>query len=167
MSATGLELDIRPPRRDELTAAGAVTVAAYQAQGMAVAGYLSELADTDRRDREADLLVAVDGDGTVLGTVTFCPAGSSWREIAREDEAEFRMLAVDPAVQGRGVGRALVSACLDRARELGLRGLVLSTPAQNSRAHDLYERMGFVRDPLRDWTPVPGVDLVAYTLHLG
>ncbi|HSI92994.1 MAG TPA: GNAT family N-acetyltransferase [Jiangellaceae bacterium] len=166
MSATGLELDIRPPRRDELAAAGTVTVAAYQAQGLALAGYLRELADTDRRHREAELLVAVDGDGAVLGTVTFCPAGSSWREIAREHEAEFRMLAVDPAVQGRGVGRALVNACLDRARELGFRGMVLSTPAHNARAHELYEAMGFARDPARDWTPVPGVDLVAYTLRL-
>lgn len=165
MSTTELELEIRSPRRDELATAGAVTVAAYRAQGMAPEGYVGQLADTDRRHREADLLVAVDGTDRVVGTVTFCRAGSAWREIARDDEAEFRMLAVDPAAQGRGVGRALVEACLDRARELGFRGMVLSTPAHNSRAHELYERLGFVRDPARDWTPVPGVDLVAYALR--
>ena len=42
----------------------------------------------------ADDLVAVD-DGQVLGTVTWCPPRSPWRELAtRPDQAEFRMLSV-------------------------------------------------------------------------
>ncbi|QBI56068.1 amino-acid N-acetyltransferase [Streptomonospora litoralis] len=38
-----------------------------------------------------------------------------------EDLAEVRTVVVDPAAQGRGVGHAVVSALLDRARELGVR----------------------------------------------
>ncbi|NYI96418.1 amino-acid N-acetyltransferase [Streptomonospora nanhaiensis] len=38
-----------------------------------------------------------------------------------EDLAEVRTVAVDPAVQGRGVGHRIVSVLLDRARELGVR----------------------------------------------
>ena len=34
--------------------------------------------------------------------------------------------------------------------------------SDNVRAHRLYERLGFVRAPGRDWTPVPGVDLWAF-----
>ena len=33
-------------------------------------------------------------------------------------------------------------------------------------AHRLYERLGFVRAPDRDWGPVPGVDLVAFRKEL-
>jgi GNAT superfamily N-acetyltransferase len=102
----------------------------------------------------------------VLGTVTFCPDGSRYREIARADEAEFRMLAVRPDAQGRGIGRALTVACIERARAHGFRALVLSTPAGAAVPHRLYESMGFVRVPARDWSPVPGVDLIAYSLAL-
>ena len=33
-------------------------------------------------------------------------------------------------------------------------------------AHRLYERLGFVRTPERDWSPSPDVDLLAYRLPL-
>jgi len=167
VNTTGLQLDVRPALPSELAAAGEVTVAAYQAQGMATDSYVPQLRDTRRRFREAELLVAVDPAGTVVGTVTFCPTGSSWREIARADEGEFRMLAVHPAAQRRGIGRALTTACLDRSRELGFTGVALSTPARNVRAHQLYERFGFTRDPERDWTPSPGVELLAFVLRFG
>ena len=41
-----------------------------------------------------------------LGTVTWCPVGSPWRQLAlRDHQAEFRMLSVAPAGRRRGVGR--------------------------------------------------------------
>ncbi len=76
------------------------------------------------------------------------------------------MLAVRPDAQGRGVGRALALACVRRARALGFRALVLSTPAGAAVPHRLYESMGFVREAARDWSPLPGVDLIAYSLAL-
>jgi hypothetical protein len=33
-------------------------------------------------------------------------------------------------------------------------------------AHRIYEKLGFRRDPERDWTPMPGVDLLAFVLDL-
>ncbi|HEU4542482.1 MAG TPA: GNAT family N-acetyltransferase [Jiangellaceae bacterium] len=166
MTAKVPEPAIRPARPDEYTTVGNITVAAYRAAGMARGRYVDDLRDAARRAAEAELLVAVDAGGVVLGSVTFCPAGSSWREIARDNEGEFRMLAVDPGVQGQGVGRALIEACLDRTRELGFSGLALSTPRGNGRAHRLYEQLGFRRDPARDWSPIPEVDLVVYELRL-
>jgi GNAT superfamily N-acetyltransferase len=160
---------VRAARSDELAEAGAVTLAAYRAAGMALGGYADELGDTAGRAAAAELLVAVGSTGPdrrVLGTVTFCPHGSRYREVARADEAEFRMLAVRPDAQGRGIGRALTQACVDRARAQGFRALVLSTPAGAPIPHRLYESMGFVRQPARDWSPVPGVDLIAYSLAL-
>jgi GNAT superfamily N-acetyltransferase len=159
---------VRVARTDELAEVGAVTVAAYRAAGMAVGDYADELVDTASRAAAAELLVAVEstGDRRVLGTVTFCPAGSRYRELARADEAEFRMLAVRPDAQGRGIGRALTEACVDRSRAHGFRALVLSTPTGAAAPHRLYESMGFVREPDRDWSPVAGVCLIAYSLAL-
>ena len=63
------------------------------------------------------MLVAVDDDGTLLGGVTFVPDGDS--PLAEHDvdgASSIRMLAVAGTAQGRGVGEALVRACIDRAR---------------------------------------------------
>ncbi len=92
----------------------------------------------------------------MIGTVTYAVPGQRYAEVSRPDEAEFRMLGVAPAGQGQGVGRALVQACIDRARQQGRRALVLSSEVRMASAHRLYERMGFVRDPARDWQPQPG-----------
>ena len=93
----------------------------------------------------------------MLGSVTFAAPGTPYAEIADADEGEFRMLAVARAARGRGSGEALVRRCLDRARELGLSGLSMSTQPSMASAHRVYERLGFPRVPERDWEPVPGV----------
>ncbi|MBC2934045.1 GNAT family N-acetyltransferase [Nocardioides sp. zg-1228] len=161
---TGLEL--RRIHRPETSAAGDVCVAAY-GPFLARAGddYRRRLHDVATRDEQAEVWVALDGD-QVLGNVTYCPLGSRWREIARDDEGEFRMLAVAPAAQGRGVGTALARLCEDRAREDGATSMVLSSLAVMSAAHRVYERRGYARDPGRDWSPRPGVDLLAFTKPL-
>ena len=128
--------------------------------------YLDRLRDAAGRAREAHLWVAVEDD-RVLGSVTDCPPGSSWREVARPDEGEFRMLAVDPAAAGRGVGRLLMQQVLDAWRARGARAVALSTLPDMAPAHRLYERFGFVGDPRRDWSPAPGVELLVYELVLG
>ena len=109
--------------------------------------------------------MAADGEDRVLGSVTWCPAGSTWREIARDDEGEFRMLAVAADARGRGVGEALVRACLDRARADGLAGVAISTMDLMTGAHRLYERLGFSRVPEADWSPVNGVCLLAFRIR--
>ena len=43
---------------------------------------------------------------------------------------------------------------------------MLSTLTAMSPAHRLYERLGFDRMTSRDWSPMPGVDLIAYRLDL-
>jgi ribosomal protein S18 acetylase RimI-like enzyme len=52
-------------------------------------------------------------------------------------------LAVDPAAQGGGVGRALVEALVDEARSRGARRVTLRVFAPNEVARRLYERCGF------------------------
>jgi ribosomal protein S18 acetylase RimI-like enzyme len=76
------------------------------------------------------------------------------------------MLAVAKAARRRGVAQALVSVCVERSRELGYRGLVLSSLPSQETAHRLYERLGFRRTPDLDWSPTDGVDLLAFRLDL-
>lgn len=159
---------LRRAREEEHAAIGAVTVAAYTPFTQAAeVGYVEHLRDAATRDREAELWVAVDEEtGDVLGTVTLCPSGSPWREIGTDDEAEFRMLAVDPAAQGRGVGSALMDLVVRRAQEDGRSAIVLSSLEEMAAAHRVYERQGFTRVPERNWSPVPGVDLIAFRKEL-
>jgi GNAT superfamily N-acetyltransferase len=128
--------------------------------------YLATLRNVAKRAREAEVLVADAGDGELLGTVTFVPDGGPLGEIATPEETEFRMLAVSPTAQGRGVGTALMSWIVDASAQRGRRGIVCSSLPEMTSAHRIYERLGFRRAPERDWSPVPGVDLMAFTLRL-
>ncbi|WAL64364.1 GNAT family N-acetyltransferase [Amycolatopsis cynarae] len=162
------EFVVRPVRPEELAVVGALTVAAYQEDGLLVADpdYVHELSDAAGRAAHSELLVAVDGGGQVLGSVTLTPPGSPMAEISRPGELEFRMLATAPAARGRGIGEALTRAVVDRARELGAECVVMSSLEAMTAAHRLYTRLGFTRLPERDWEPVPGFWLRAFALPL-
>jgi ribosomal protein S18 acetylase RimI-like enzyme len=164
-------IQVRAVRPDEHVEAGRVVLAAYTAlPGEHLSGdYAAELSDVERRSREAEVLVAVATEPAtgLLGCVTLVPdAGSPWAELLEAGEAGIRMLAVLPDAQGRGVGAALVEACVERARELGREAVLLHTTPWMTTAHRLYERAGFERLPERDWLPVPEVPLLAYRLQL-
>ncbi|MFE9688270.1 GNAT family N-acetyltransferase [Micromonospora sp. NPDC005806] len=147
-----------------------LTVAAYEADGQLKGGngYGAVLADVATRADTGEVLVAVDeASGAVLGAVTFVLAGTPYAELAGPGEAEFRMLAVDPAAQGRGAGAALVRACVARAVEFGCSAVVICVRSgMAATAHRLYERLGFVRVPEKDWCPLPGVELLGLRLDL-
>ena len=162
---------VREARPDELDEAGRLVAEAYLAiDAIAEADrwYLAEIRDARGRSRVCPILVAVDdGSGAVLGCVTYVPnPDSPLAELEVDGEAGFRMLGVAPATQGRGVGEALVRACIDLARQAGRTGIAISTGPEMEAAHRLYERLGFVRAPDRDFDPVPNVHLLAYVLAL-
>ncbi|MEU8255255.1 GNAT family N-acetyltransferase [Micromonospora inaquosa] len=165
---TGLQ--VRPAEPADFPAVARLTVAAYEADGQLKGehGYGEVLADVSTRAASGEVLVAVDeATGAVLGSVTFVLPGTPFAELSGPGEAEFRMLAVDPGAQGRGVGAALVEACVDRATELGCTAVMICVRAgMADSAHRLYSRRGFVRSPEKDWAPVPGVDLLGLRLEL-
>ena len=65
------------------------------------------------------------------------------------DEAEILDVAVDPTLQGRGIGAQLVQWACDEAIQRGARLLLLEVRATSQPAIALYERFGFQRSGLR------------------
>ena len=162
------EVVVRPVRPEEYEAVGNMTVAAYGTiEGYSPGErYAVELRNVAERNESAEVLVAVDPTGHVIGGVTFVSGFGPLAEFESADEAGMRMLAVDPGAQGRGVGRLLAQACIDRARELGRVRLVLHTTGAMTAAHRLYRGLGFARTPERDFRTPGGLALEAYVLQL-
>lgn len=166
-----MDITIRRIEPEEHTALGELTARAYLDGGLLDLGeedpYLEVLRDVASREARAEVYVAVDEQGTLLGGVAFVPDGGPFADIAGPGEAEFRMLAVDAKARGRGAGEALVRTCVERARATeGCVRLVLSTQTVMYAAHRIYGRLGFVRTPGRDWSPIPAVPLLTYALEL-
>ncbi len=161
-----MAVGVREVRPDEYAALGDLTVAAYlEVGGDDYPDYLEEIRDVATRAAACPTLVAVDGD-RVLGGLTYVPGpGTAYSESEREGDAGFRMLAVDPVAQGRGIGRLLVEASVGRAISEGKARLVLLTTSRMTAAQRLYERLGFRRAPELDWR-VDEVQLLGFALDL-
>ena len=87
-------------------------------------------------------------------------------EVDDPEAATIRMLGVSASARGRGVGQALVRGCVEEARLRGCKRVRLDTRTSMSSAQRLYERLGFRRAPDHDWSPAPGISLLAYVLDL-
>jgi ribosomal protein S18 acetylase RimI-like enzyme len=96
------------------------------------------------------VFVAVE-NGVVIGTCGIAPHG--------ENEFEVLKLAVAAFAQGRGIGRALVGACVEFARERGARRITLLSSSRLGSALRLYERTGFRHAPLPETNPYATADV--------
>jgi amino-acid N-acetyltransferase len=97
---------VRPARTTDVAAMRAL-IDRYAAEDR-----MLERSEAFLRANLSDFVVAED-DGTFLG----CGALAA----LTADLAELRSLAIAPEASGKGVGKAIVLACVERARELGLR----------------------------------------------
>jgi len=61
------------------------------------------------------------------------------------DEAEILTLAVSPAARGKGLGRALLMAAINKARAMGAKTMFLEVGADNPAALALYAGLGFAK----------------------
>ena len=159
---------IRPLAADEAELVGEITVTAYRGlPGRWTAAHLAYeplLRDVRGRSARSTVLVA-EMDGRVVGTITYVPGPGPDAEGDDPDAAEIRMLAVDASARGRGIGRRLVEACLERARADGRRRIALHTREVMEHARRIYEALGFRREPELDFT-VGEVQLLGYVLEL-
>lgn len=88
-------------------------------------------------DPAVTLLLARDG-AEVVGTATVIVYTTPFWIKARIDE-----VVVDRSARGKGVGEALVKACLDVARRRGAQVAELQSGKQREVANRLYRRIGF------------------------
>ena len=159
-------LEVRTAIEPEFAAIAELTATTYLAEGYGDQSYEPTLRDVAGRARAATVFVAVIGD-EVVGSVAVATRGGAYAELAAPGEAVIRMLVVGPAARGSGAGTALVQSCLDAALADGCQVVRLSTQPTMTAAHRIYQRVGFVRTPLLDWEPVPGLRLLTYELLLG
>jgi ribosomal protein S18 acetylase RimI-like enzyme len=90
------------------------------------------------------ILLAMDGD-VAVGAVALIVMGGGSVELAK--------MGVRPAAQGRGAGRLLVAAAVNRAREMRMRRVYIETNSILAPAIRLYREAGFV--PLNERIPTP------------
>ncbi len=88
-----------------------------------------------RADPARDLFLAARGPAGLAGSVAL--------DSGFDEGARLRWFIVDPAWQGRGLGRELMNRCLDFARQAGHRGVFLWTFAGLDAARRLYDLAGF------------------------
>lgn len=158
---------IRDANAGELAEVGEVRVSAYLADGFLSpdSGYAPRLRDLGA-DGRGPVLVAVSDTGVLLGTVMLQVWPDGGEVVRAAGEGEVRALAVRSDARGSGIGRALLAAVIERAAAAGVRHLLLLTQPDMKAAHHLYDAAGFARLPDRDWSPQPGVDLLAYGRRL-
>jgi ribosomal protein S18 acetylase RimI-like enzyme len=111
----------------------------------------------------AELIVA-EGGGKVVGAVAYVGPDQPKLDIFEPHWPAIRMLVVDPAARGGGIGRRLTEACIDRALGDGASLIALHTSPIQAVALAMYLRMGFRE--LRPIAPIFGVPYSIYLLSL-
>lgn len=159
------DLEIRPVRPDEYEAVADLNVRSYTTIYDDLGDYESVLRRVAHRAAAADVLVGM-LDGTLAGTVTYVPGPGPYAEGDDPDAAWIRMLAVEPELERRGIGRALTMACVERARAAGRARILLNTGDPQLAAQRLYEGLGFDRRPELDEHVEDDFWLRAYSLEL-
>ena len=91
-------------------------------------------------------------EGRVAGLISLVER----RHFTGEVDAYVGELVTDEALEGRGVGRALMAAAEQWAAGRGLSRIILDTGARNHRARRFYERFGFEQEEIRFSKAVEG-----------
>lgn len=77
-------------------------------------------------------------DGVILGGAGIYPT-----EGLPDGYSELVKMYLDPSARGLGLGRKLISQCLDEARTAGYTHVYLETMPELRKAVSVYERFGF------------------------
>ena len=113
--------------------------------------------------RRGEIMLARSWAGELLGMIICVRPTSPAHQIAELDEAEIHLLAVSPPGRGQGIASDLITACQRRAASLGYFKVALSTQPTMNTAHYVYEKLGYRRNPSRDWGRVGGKRYLVYT----
>ncbi len=168
--------EIREAYPEEFTSLGLLMVEAYsQLEGFPdpqeIPDYYDRLRNVGEftQSPKTKLLVAVSEEGKVdgglvyFGDMRYYGAGSE--ATLSQKAGAFRLLAVNPNIRGKGLGKRLVYACIDQARSEGFKYLMIHSTKYMRVARKMYERMGFVRFPEIDFEK-SGVAVLGFRYQL-
>ncbi len=114
-----------------------------------------------------EMVVAVQNQ-RIVGSVTYVAPDLDRRHARafyfEPHWAVMRMLVVDPAARGQGIGHALAQACIACAKRDQVAVLALHTSTMMTVAQPMYTRMGF--NLAKELKPIGGVAYGLYTLNL-
>jgi ribosomal protein S18 acetylase RimI-like enzyme len=129
----------RPARTDDDAALLAIDIATWT-NAVSPAPMPEDRTTFFVEERGPEAYLVAEADGVVSGYI------SLHQNIPLESHAhvlEINGLAVDPATQGKGVGRHLVEAAVAAAKERGATKVTLRVLGHNTGARRLYERCDF------------------------
>ncbi|MCK6693111.1 MAG: GNAT family N-acetyltransferase [Thermoanaerobaculia bacterium] len=150
------DFSIRNANADEFEAIGQLMVSVYsQLEGFPGPSeqpeYYRMLANIGELTQKpaTQLLVAMAPDGTIGGAVVYFSDmqfyGSGGTATQEKNTSGFRLLAVDPAFRGQGLGYLLIYACIQRARQFNHKQVVIHSTIAMQVAWKMYEKLGFTR----------------------
>jgi GNAT superfamily N-acetyltransferase len=97
----------------------------------------------------AELLVAISAESKIAGAVVYFADmkyyGSGGTATQEEHASGFRLLAVDPAERGKGIGKLLTTECIRKAKKSKAIQLIIHTTMAMQTAWKMYEQLGFNR----------------------
>ena len=104
-----------------------------------------------------ELLVAVSNskENYIAGALVYFEDmqhyGSGGIAITEKNTSGFRLLAVDPAIRGKGIGKLLINECIQKARDKNHKQVIIHSTSAMKIAWKMYERIGFKRSEELDF----------------
>lgn len=98
---------------------------------------------------ETEILVAISPDQTIAGAVVYFGDmqyyGSGGTATLEKKAVGFRLLAVNESARGKGLGKLLTLACLEKAKNQQQSQVIIHTTNAMKPAWKMYETIGFKR----------------------
>ena len=95
------------------------------------------------------VLIAIDHDKSLLGGIVYfsdmSAYGSGGKATLEKNASGIRLLGVSAKARGKGVGKALANQCLQLARNVGNKQVILHTTDAMQVAWKMYQNLGFER----------------------
>ncbi|MGV1914180.1 GNAT family N-acetyltransferase [uncultured Agrobacterium sp.] len=140
-----VDINLESPRQPEIARlmdlSNAYMASLYPAES-------NHLVDLEALEQPNVSFLVARNDGEIVGCCALVEAGNGTAEIKR--------MFVDPEARGLRIGKLMMNALVERARELELEAIRLETGISQPEAINLYRKAGFIEiEPFPPYKPDP------------